>query len=75
METRVECWPLLTHMCTSMCNVVHRRVVLGAVVGPIVGAFVPVVPELVFRFPALEPVQSYVHHLDLFCNDSDIAGD
>ncbi len=64
----------LPGMCASVSQVIYWRVVLGAIVGPIVRVFVPIVSELVLRFPAAQPVDMHVHHLDT-ASDNGVIGE
>ena len=47
---------------------VHQRMMLGAVIGPVASVFGPVVPKLTL-FLVSEPVETYVHEFGVIGND------
>jgi hypothetical protein len=50
-------------MQASMGFVVSVRVVFGVVVGPVLGACIPVISKLILGCVAMEPPKSHIHHL------------
>ena len=45
----------------AMCLVVQWGMMFGAVIIQIGSSGIPIVTELILRFPAVEPVEVYVH--------------
>ncbi len=53
----------VTCMRASMGFMVGGRVVFGVIVGPVLGACIPVVSKLILGFAAMEPPKMHIHHL------------
>jgi hypothetical protein len=51
-------------MQASMCFLVGVRVMFGMVVGPVLGARIPVITTLILGCVAMEPQKLHIHHLD-----------
>jgi hypothetical protein len=50
-------------MSASVYLMVGGWIVFSVVVGPILGASIPIVPKLVLRGPAAQPPIAHIHHL------------
>ena len=68
-ETFGGCWGCSSSMSGAMGLVVGCRMMFGAVVGPVFGAFIPVIAKLALRFTAAKPVKTVVHGFGLFLDD------
>jgi hypothetical protein len=53
----------VTCMRASMCFVVGVRVMFGMVVGPVLGACIPVITKSILGCTAMEPPKLHIHHL------------
>jgi hypothetical protein len=62
MSLSTHCGPVAC-MQALMCFVVGVGVMFGMVVGPVLGAHIPVITKLILECAAMEPPKLHIHHL------------
>ena len=59
----------LSHVRTSVCQVVRRLVVFGVIIGKIVGTCVLIEMDLSLGFMTSEPMDLHANHFNAACDD------